>query len=151
MNENSITDNIFYIPTIGSGSATDILCSLAIGLRELKSVVKELWLKEVTEQIQLPAEIINPLVEQQFSKKRLNRPLLEGEIRDAISKNRTMAGAARYLGVHYDTLKKYCQLYDNNRAVGGSENISAGPIITCLPAGPLWQPTRGTKAIKKSI
>lgn len=143
-----VNDNEIVIGNSGSLSISDTLCSLAIGLRELKSVVKELWLKEVAEQTQLPAEIIGPIVEEQFSKKRLNRPLLEGEIRYAFSKASTMKGAADYLGVSSRTLKKYCELYDSYGEVGGSENTSAG-AAPCLPVGPLWKPTRGTKSVSR--
>jgi len=104
---------------------------------------------EVEKQTQLPKEIIEPIVEERFKGKRLGRPLMEGEIRDAFNKVKTMVGAAKYLGVTPDTLKKYCRLYDEHNAAGGSEILSAGGTLH-LPEGPLWRPTRGTKVIAKN-
>jgi hypothetical protein len=148
----NVNNKTYNSENSASLNVSDILCSLAIGLRELNKQVEQLSIKQVLEETQLPAEIIEPLVREKFKPKRLNRPLLEGEIRDALSKSKTMAGTARYLGVHFDTLKKYCELYDSSRTTGGSENLSAG-TTPLLPVGnngssSLWQPTRGTKAIK---
>ena len=138
----------------GACNSYSDLCTLAIELRELREQVKALWRKELEEQMQLPAEITEPIVEERFKKKRLGRPLMEGEIRDALSRYKTMAAAARYLGVHLDTLKKYCRLYDGQRVVGGSGDLSAGGYPRLAIGGSsdlLWRPTRGTKVKKKSI
>ena len=54
-------------------------------------------------------ELIAP---QQRTKRGLGaRPLLESEIRDVQLKARSAAEAARFLGVSYNTYKKYAQMY----------------------------------------
>ena len=128
-----------YAAAPPSSYADDKLSSLLIEFRELSERVKALYLKEAEKETQLPIEIIQPIIERKFIRKRLNRPLLEGEIRHAISisktgNNKTMEAAARYLEVSSKTLKKYCEFYDSNS--GGTASYV-----------PLWKATRGRKSM----
>ena len=118
-----------------TGSIDEILCILATEIREMRDQVKALWLREAVQETQLSAEVMQPIIEERFKRaKRMRRPLLEGEIRHALSKSDgTMIGAARYLEVHIGTFKRYCRLYDSN-------NCGALPL--------LWSPTRGTQVRK---
>ena len=47
-----------------------------------------------------------------------------------------MKEAAKYLGVSALTLRKYCQLYDENKTENNNDL-------------PLWKPTRGNKTVKR--
>ena len=44
-------------------------------------------------------------------KRRTRRPLLQAEIELAIKNSKSAKGAARFLGVSYNTFKKYAQMY----------------------------------------
>ena len=46
-------------------------------------------------------------------KRRTRRPLLQAEIELAIKNSKSAKGAARFLGVSYNTFKKYAQMYKN--------------------------------------
>jgi hypothetical protein len=134
--------NEYNIEPTGSNpiSMEKDLIPVLLDIKELKEKVKQMTIKEVKDTLQLSEEIMAPIVykiEKQF---RLRRPPLEAEIRHAISKTKTMKEAAKYLGVSALTLRKYCQLYDENNS-----NISndGSPIL------PLWKPTRGSKTVKK--
>ena len=94
--------------------------ALLLELNELKEKVKQMTLKSALETVQsntqLSAEIIEPIIAPYVEKKfKLNHPPLEGEIRHAISKTKSLKEASRYLGVSFNTFKKYCKFYDENR------------------------------------
>ena len=58
-------------------------------------------------------------------KRRTRRPLLQAEIELAIKNSKSAKGAARFLGVSYNTFKKYAQMYkdeDGNPLFEGSKN-----------------------------
>lgn len=120
------------------------LDALLIELNELKEKVKRLSVEKVVEELQVPIEVIRPMVAKKF---KLGHPPTEGEIRHAISKTRTMYEAAEYLGVSSMTLRRYCKLYDSQRDISiGGESIVGGEGERLL-----WKPTRGSKAIKSII
>ena len=57
--------------------------------------------------------------------RRTRRPLLQGEIELAIKNSQSAKGAARFLGVSYNTFKKYSQMYMDkagNPLFDGSKN-----------------------------
>ena len=108
----------------------ETLINLITLVHELRNEVKNLMIKKVVEDEQLPTEIVTAAVYNHMKKNhKLGRPPMEGEIKDAISKTRTMYQAADYIGISVYTLKRYCRLYENVRS-GGT---------------PLWKPTRGKK------
>lgn len=116
----------------------DRLLNLLMEIRELHERVKQITIKEAIRVSQLPAEIIQPIVERTFVKKAIRRPLMESEIRYAFSKtNDSIPKAAAYLGVCPKTLKKYCRFYDAN---------STTPVLI-----PLWKPERGIAAYHPKI
>ena len=63
---------------------------------------------------------------------------MEAEIKDAITKTKTMKAAGDYLGISTTTLKRYCSLYEKN-SEGGTTPLR------------LWQPTRGTRTYKSVL
>jgi hypothetical protein len=82
---------------------------------ELKEILKNLQEQKLSQELQLPIEIIQNS-EEVKSVKRTKRgmgaiPLLESEIREAQDKTQTAADAARYLRVNYYTYRKYAKLY----------------------------------------
>jgi histidinol-phosphate/aromatic aminotransferase/cobyric acid decarboxylase-like protein len=106
--------------------------SLVILVNELREEVRKLLLEKAVEETQLPRDMIEPHVNAVYkARRKLNRPLLESEIQDAVNRFKTMKLAAAYLMVHPDTLKKYCELYQN-------EYIKRG----VLPREIYWRPSK---------
>lgn len=106
-------------------STDDKLLALAIAMNQLRQTVKEMWIQKGVEEQQIPEPIMTSAVQTHYRKRRIGRPLLEGEIKDAMNKFKTMIAVADYLCVHPETLKKYVKLY-----------------------GLTWKPTRGSKPFK---
>jgi len=104
--------------------------SLIISVNELKHDVKRILFDKAINEEQIPEEIVKDTIEKQYLKKRLGRPLLEGEIKDALTKFKVMKKAANYLCVHPLTMRKYMRMY-------GLE-------------AEYWRPTRGTAIFNKS-
>lgn len=105
--------------------------ALAISVLELRNQVKSLMVTKGIEATMAPASLVTPIVNDYFKQKyKLGRPPTEGEIKHAISKTKDMRQASEYLGISIYTLKRYCLYFAE---AGGS---------------PLWQPRRGSKAIK---
>ena len=154
-----IDDTFFYtgsvinvtssLETSGSSSSShyhppltaEDLLPLSIGLNDVKEQIRRIYLLKAMEYLQLPSDLVEPYVNKIVKEKtpRLGRPLMEGEIKDAISKTKTMSAAANYLGVGIKTLHKYCMIYHNQAKINDPQSVS------------LWQPTRGWKAISKKI
>jgi len=84
-------------------------------LIDLKEEVQKLKLQQLSKELQLPEEVILHTGEikpvERIKHGRGSVPLLESDIREAQSKSKTAADAARYLRVNYKTLKKYATLY----------------------------------------
>ena len=93
-------------------SEKDIV-DLCIAVNTLRNEVKKLMLFDLIKKNELPEEMVKPIINS-YTKHKLGRPPLEGEIKDAISKTKSMKKAANYLGVSIDTLKHYCKLYERN-------------------------------------
>ena len=135
MNENTeLTTSLNLPPTSSVLNQTryteETLINLITSIHELRNEVKNLMIKKVVEDEQLPVEMVTSAVYEHMKKNhKLGRPPMEEEIKDAIRKTRTMHQAADYLGTSVYTLKRYCRLYENVRS-GGT---------------PLWKPTRGKK------
>lgn len=115
----------------------DIL-PLVIGVNEVKEQLRRIYLLKAMEYLQLPSEVVEPYITKIIKEKtpRLGRPLMEGEIKDAIGKTKSMKQAADYLRVHLKTLQRYCKIYDDQAKNNDPQ------------AEPLWKPTRGRKTIK---
>ena len=47
--------------------------------------------------------------------RRKRRPLLQAEVELAISKSQSAKGAARFLGVSYNTFKKYATMFTDSQ------------------------------------
>lgn len=92
------------------------IVALKKDLIDLKEELQKLKLQKLSQELQLPEEVIinsgeiTPVC--RTKKGRGSTPLLESEIREAQEKTITAADAARYLKVSFKTLKKYAQLYD---------------------------------------
>jgi hypothetical protein len=89
--------------------------SLKQELQELKELVRKIHLQQLSDELQLPIEVI----ENSGEVRRLRRtksgvgaiPILESEIREAQEKTKTAAAAAKYLNVDYNTYRKYAKLF----------------------------------------
>lgn len=146
MNTEQINDNGDNLSN--SSSMDEVL----VELKKLKDKVKELTLVSMVKDVQLPVEVMKPIIDRSF---RLGHPPMECEIRHAMTKAKTMVGVAEYLGVSVDTLKWYCKLYDEdamNNGGGGSGSMSGslGGGGMGVYREPLWKPTRGFKSAKVS-
>lgn len=91
------------------------VAALKTELINLKEEIQKIKLQHLSEELQLPSEVlihtgeIKPV--KRMKKGRGSIPLLESEIRDAQNKTTSAADAARYLKVNYTTFKKYSKLY----------------------------------------
>ena len=109
-------------------SSDEKMTSLAISVNQLREEMREYMKAKLTED-SIPETIVEEVVSNRLAKKeRLNRPLLEGEIKEALTKYREMYYVAEYLGVDHKTLKKYMDMYGLTAAY--------------------WRPTRGAGAKK---
>ncbi len=107
------------------------ISALAIIVNTLREEVRQLMISKVIETTEAPISLAENTVNQYIAKKyKLGRPPMESEIRDAINKTKDMNQAAEYLGISVFTLKRYCLFFSED---GGA---------------PLWEPRRGSKAIK---
>lgn len=85
------------------------------------------------------------------------RPLLKKEIEDAQTKTLSAAGAARYLGVHYQTYKKYAKMYgihDNHKNPSGKGVPKAKGSRGAVPLQDILDgkhPTYDVKRLKKRL
>ena len=101
----------------GKTDEEKVISQLLSTIEELKKDVQAIKNDKVLETLQLPEELTKDLgITNQKPKRRLKpgwgaRPLLESEIQESYEHSDTAAGAARYLGVHYKTLKKWAKKY----------------------------------------
>ena len=89
----------------------DQMLSLAITVNQLRSEIAEYMRSKLIEEKVPEIVIKNEVKKRIHTKKRLNRPLLEGEIKEALAKYRVMAQAAEYLYASPKTLRKYMNIY----------------------------------------
>ena len=136
----SITSSISSSLSTASCYTDNNLEALCIAVNSLRNEVQALMINKAINELQIPSEIIEPVIEDITKEKfKLGRPPLISEIQDAITKTKSMRGAAEYLGISISTLKRYCLLYENNSGGGGTTPLR------------LWQPTRGTKVLKSTL
>lgn len=95
---------------ISSSTTDSLLLRLLNEVNDLRNEVRNLYMMRISGSLQMPIDIVEDDVNR-LIKKRLCRPLLESEIVDAIGKHKTMVESAKYLGVGYETLKKYARMY----------------------------------------
>lgn len=140
MNENTeLTPGLSNTPPSSPSSSSlqtpyteETLINLITTVNELRNEVKDLMIKKMVKDEQLPAKTVASVIADHMKKNhKLGRPPMEEEIKDAIRKTKTMQQAANYIGISVSTLKRYCKFYENNRH--GFVNA------------PLWKPTRGKK------
>lgn len=89
-----------------------VIHSLLGEVEKLKKQFDDLEKGKVMEKLDLPPELaesvgIKPKIPRRIKRGMGVRPLLESEINEAYEHGVTAAGAARWLGVHYTTLKKH--------------------------------------------
>jgi hypothetical protein len=89
-----------------------VMHQILVDLKNLQKQVDNIEKDKVLQKLDLPPELANSIGIDPRPRKRLKRglgarPLLESEIKEAYEHSITAAGAARYLGVGYDTLKKH--------------------------------------------
>lgn len=91
------------------------ISSLKKELLELKELVKNLQIKQLSKDLQLSEDVIANSSDIQKVRGTKNGrgfiPLLESQIREAQEHAVTAGGAAKYLKVNYVTYKKYAKLY----------------------------------------
>ena len=100
-------------------------------IRDLKQDIHELQSKKILDETQLPEEILianNLLPESpnRLKKGRGHRPLLRSEIEEAKKHCKSEMATAKYMGVSYDTYKKYAKMhgiFDPNPHVKGRRAI----------------------------
>ena len=141
MSESTLSQSLLEFSPIQASQrhyTEDEITSLVTAIRSLKNEVKDLMIKQATDTLQVPLEVVEPAVKEYMRQSyKLGRPPMEAEIQDAITKTNTMKAAAEYLGVSITTLKRYCSLYEKN-SEGGT------PLR-------LWQPTRGNKVFRSTL
>ena len=107
LNSDNSTSSVSKAP-LGNDSS---LSQIASVLNEIWATLEKLYLKEVVSETQLPPELLEGGVRRIFERRRRRRPLVEGEIRDACQRFKTMKNVMGYLGVGKATFKKYLHLY----------------------------------------
>ena len=142
MNETILSQSLFYFPPTSSylrHYTEEEITSLVMAIHSLKNDVKEIMINQAINSLQLPSEMVEPAVDSYMKRTyKLGRPPMEAEIKDAITKTKTMKAAGDYLGISTTTLKRYCSLYEKN-SEGGTTPLR------------LWQPTRGTRTYKSVL
>lgn len=112
----------------GNDRALGILADKVAKMERALEAIKEDKLEEV---LQLPQEEMEKLGLSSKPYRRLkcgrgSRPLLQSEIEEAKKHSKSESGAARYLGVSYQSYKKYAQMYgifDPHPNIRGKKNI----------------------------
>lgn len=91
------------------------VAALKSELTELKELVNKLQTKQLSDQLQIPENLIEESGEikpvKRTKRGKGSIPILESEIREAQEKTQTASDAARYLRINYYTYRKYSKLY----------------------------------------
>jgi hypothetical protein len=115
-----------------------VISQLLSTIEELKKDVQAIKNDKVLDTLKLPEELTRDLgISNQKPKRRLKpgwgaRPLLESEIEEAYTNTSgSAADAARYLGVHYRTLKKWAKKYNIWRVAPHTKGVKRPKNAEC--------------------
>lgn len=94
-----------------------ILAVLVKEFDKLKRKVSEIEITKIIDETQLPRNILEennmlPRPRRKLKRGRGYRPILKSEILEAKSHSVSEGGAARWMGISFDTYKRYAKLYD---------------------------------------